>query len=61
MIVCDSVLRCEGWEEFEGKLIEFTSFSEYKTKRALMATWKYCPWCGKERFWDKDGWHEEAE
>ena len=35
-VVCDSVMKCEGWEE-NARLTD-----------ALINKWKYCPWCGKE-------------
>ena len=35
-VVCDSVVRCPGWERWAA-----TIFSDIKN------TWKCCPWCEK--------------
>ena len=34
--VCDSVLKCEGWE------------TNARLADAVINEWKYCPWCSKE-------------
>jgi hypothetical protein len=49
--VCDSVMRCRGWKDFTIKL-RWVSTLTAEYMELIQATFKFCPWCGKEIKWD---------
>lgn len=53
MVVCDSVLRCKGWEKNSPKITAAQEMAANHGMEYDGDVYKFCPWCGKERTWVK--------
>lgn len=51
--VCDSVLRCKGWENSMKQILVAQEIAENHGMKYTGDAFKWCPWCGKERTWEK--------